>query len=133
MLYAYAESTVPKVTVYLRKGYGGAKQAMCTREMGADQLFVWPGVELAVMGGAGAVGVLYKREIEESDDPDKVRNEKLEEFNERFGGPFDAVKKGYAHAAIAAEDTRIRLIQSLEMLTNKVETRPEKKHGVMPV
>ncbi len=133
MLYAYAESTVPKITVYLRKGYGGAKQAMCTREMGADQVFVWPGVELAVMGGAGAVGVLYKREIEESDEPEKVRREKLEEFNERFSGPFDAVKKSYAHAAIAAEDTRIRLIQSLEMLTNKVESRPEKKHGVMPV
>jgi acetyl-CoA carboxylase carboxyltransferase component len=72
MLYAYAEATVPKITVVLRKGYGGAKQAMCTRELGADQLFVWPGVELAVMGGGGAVNVLYKREIEQSEDPDKT-------------------------------------------------------------
>ena len=71
MLYAYAEATVPKLTVYLRKGYGGAKQAMCTREMGADQVFVWPGVELAVMGGAGAVNVLYRREIEQAADPER--------------------------------------------------------------
>jgi len=71
MLYAYAEATVPKITIVLRKGYGGAKQALCTREMGADQLFVWPGVELAVMGGGGAVNVLFKREIEQSADPAK--------------------------------------------------------------
>ncbi len=133
MLYAYAESTAPKVTVYLRKGYGGAKQAMCTHEMGADQVFVWPGVELAVMGAAGAVGVLYKREIEQAENPDEVRQQKLEEFNERFVGPFEAVAKRYANAAIRPGETRIRLIQSLEMLATKVEDRPKKKHGIMPV
>ncbi|HEU4340295.1 MAG TPA: acyl-CoA carboxylase subunit beta [Candidatus Binatia bacterium] len=133
MLYAYAEATVPKITLILRKGYGGAKQAMCTREMGADQLWVWPGVELAVMGGGGAVNVLYKREIEQSADPEKTRKEKIAEFQERFSGPFEALSKQFAHAAIRPRETRMRLIRSLEVLREKKEERPRKKHGVMPV
>ena len=87
MLYAYAEATVPKITVVLRKGYGGAKQALCTREMGADQLFVWPGVELAVMGGGGAVNILYRSEIEQSPDPEKTRQEKLPSSPSGPAGP----------------------------------------------
>jgi len=133
MLYAYAEATVPKITVILRKGYGGAKQAMCTREMGADQLFVWPGIELAVMGGGGAINVLYRREIEQSADPDKTRLEKLAEFAERFSGPFEALSKQFAQAAIRPAETRKRLIDSLEILREKREDRPRKKHGIMPV
>lgn len=133
MLYAYAEATVPKITVVLRKGYGGAKQALCTREMGADQLFVWPGVELAVMGGSGAVNVLYRREIEQSADPEQTRKDKIAEFQERFSGPFEALAKQFAHAAIRPAETRRRLIQSLEILRNKREERPRKKHGLMPV
>ncbi len=133
MLYAYAEATVPKITVYLRKGYGGAKQAMCTREMGADQVFVWPGVELAVMGAPAAVNVLYRREIEQAADPEAVRQQRIEEFSERFSGPFDALSKSFAHAALRPAETRRRLIQSLRMLANKVEEAPPKKHGVMPV
>src|SRR5262249_42951867 len=127
MLYAYAESTVPKVTVYIRKGYGGAKQAMCTRELGADQLFVWPGVELAVMGGAGAVNVLYKHEIERAENPEEVRRQKIAEFSERFSGPFDAVAKQFAHAAIRPEETRARVISALRVLRRKREERPRKK------
>lgn len=133
MLYAYSEASVPKITLYLRKGYGGAKQAMCTREMGADQLFVWPGVELAVMGAAGAVGVLYKKEIEQSASPEETRRQKLEEFSERFSGPFEAVARQYAHSAVTPGETRMRLIQALEMLATKQEDRPRKKHGLMPV
>jgi acetyl-CoA carboxylase carboxyltransferase component len=133
MLYAYAEATVPKITVVLRKGYGGAKQALCTREMGADQLLVWPGVELAVMGGGGAVNVLFRREIEQSPDPAKTRAEKLAEYEERFSGPFEALAKQFAHAAIRPRETRRRLIRSLEILRTKKEERPRKKHGVMPV
>ena len=133
MLYAYAEATVPKITVVLRKGYGGAKQAMCTREMGADRFFVWPGVELAVMGGEGAVNVLYRREIEQSKDPEKTRREKVEEYAERFSGPFEALSKQFAHAAIRPAETRRRLIQALDILREKKEDRPKKKHGVMPV
>jgi acetyl-CoA carboxylase carboxyltransferase component len=117
----------------LRKGYGGAKQALCTREMGADQLFVWPGVELAVMGGGGAVNVLYRREIEQSADPAKTRGEKIAEFQQRFNGPFEALSKQFAQAAIRPQDTRKRLIQCLEILRNKKEERPKKKHGLMPV
>jgi acetyl-CoA carboxylase carboxyltransferase component len=133
MLYAYAEATVPKITVYVRKGYGGAKQAMCTRELGTDQLLVWPGVELAVMGGAGAVNVLYKREIEQAADPEAVRRQKIAEFSDRFSGPFDAVAKQFAQAAIRPEETRIRLIRALQILRRKQEERPRKKHGIMPV
>ncbi len=133
MLYAYAEATVPKITVVLRKGYGGAKQAMCTREMGADQLLVWPGVELAVMGGGGAVNVLYRREIEQSGDPEQTRKEKLAEYTERFSGPFEALAKQFAHAVVRPAETRRRLIQSLEVLRGKKEERPKKKHDVMPV
>ena len=133
LLYAYAEATVPKITLVLRKGYGGAKQAMCTREMGADQLLLWPGVELAVMGGAGAVNVLYRREIEQSEDPEKIRSEKLEEYHTRFSGPFEALAKQFAHAVIDPKETRKRLIQALEILREKKEERPRKKHGVMPV
>jgi propionyl-CoA carboxylase beta chain len=133
MLYAYAEATVPKITVILRKGYGGAKQAMCTREMGADQLLVWPGVELAVMGGGGAVNVLYKREIDQSADPEKTRREKLAEYAERFSGPFEALSKQFAHGVIRPAETRKRLIQCLTVLRQKTETRPPKKHGLMPV
>lgn len=133
MLYAYSEATVPKITLYLRKGYGGAKQAMCTREMGADRLFVWPGVEMAVMGAAAAVSVLYKKEIEQATDPARMRNEKVEEFSERFSGPFEAVSKSFANAAVKPEQTRICLIQALEVLATKHEERPNKKHGLMPV
>jgi propionyl-CoA carboxylase beta chain len=133
MLYAYAEATVPKITLVLRKGYGGAKQALCTREMGADRLFVWPGVELAVMGGGGAVNVLYRREIEQSNDPEQTRREKIAEFSERFSGPFEALSKQFAQAAVRPRDTRRRLIQALEILRSKKEERPKKKHGLMPV
>jgi methylmalonyl-CoA decarboxylase subunit alpha len=133
MLYAYAEATVPKITIVLRKGYGGAKQALCTREMGADQFFVWPGIELAVMGGGGAVNVLYKREIEQSADPAKTRAEKIADYQDRFSGPFEALSKQFAHAAIRPAETRKRLIQSLEILRHKKEARPRKKHGLMPV
>ena len=133
MLYAYAEATVPKITMVLRKGYGGAKQAMCTREMGADQFFVWPGVELAVMGAEGAVNVLYRKEIEQSPEPEKTRKEKLAAFTERFSGPFEALSKQFAHAVIRPEESRKRLIQALEILREKKEERPQKKHGLMPV
>ena len=133
MLYAYAEATVPKITVYLRKGYGGAKQALCTREMGADQVFVWPGVELAVMGAPAAVNVLYRREIDQAADPEATRQRRIDEFSERFSGPFDALSKSFAHAALQPAQTRQRLVQSLRMLANKAAEQPGKKHGVMPV
>ena len=133
MLYAYSEATVPKVTVYLRKGYGGAKQAMCTRELGADLMLLWPGVELAVMGAEAAVEVLYKRDIEAAADPAAVRKEKVAEFRERFSGPADALSRSFAHAAIEPADTRAVLADALALLETKRVERPRKKHDVMPV
>ena len=133
MLYAYSEATVPKITLYLRKGYGGAKQAMCTRELGADLVLLWPGVELAVMGAEAAVEVLYKREIEAAADPAAVRKEKVAEFRERFSGPGDALAKSFAQASIEPADTRTRLIDALALLEHKRVERPRKKHDVMPV
>jgi acetyl-CoA carboxylase carboxyltransferase component len=133
MLFAYSEATVPKITVYLRKGYGGAKQAMCTRELGADAVLVWPGVELAVMGAEGAVDVLYRREIESAQNPEEVRQQKIAEFNQRFSGPFDALSKQYAQAAIQPRETRARLIRLLRVLAGKQQEPPRKKHSVMPV
>ncbi len=133
MLYAYSEATVPKITVYLRKGYGGAKQAMCTRELGADILLLWPGVELAVMGAAAAVEVLHKREIDAAPDPTAMRQQKTEEFVERFSGPFDALAKQFAHSAIRPAETRRALARALRVLETKRVELPKKKHGVMPV
>ena len=133
MLYAYSEATVPKITVYLRKGYGGAKQAMSTRELGADLVLLWPGVELAVMGAEAAVEVLHRREIEAAADPAAVRQEKVAEFRERFSGPFDALRTGFAHAAVRPAETRARLIDALRTLETKRVERPRKKHDVMPV
>lgn len=133
MLYAYSEATVPKITVYLRKGYGGAKQAMCTRELGADLVLLWPGVQLAVMGAEAAVEVLYKRDIEAATDRAALRAEKVAEFRERFGGPADALAKGFAQAVVEPADTRARLIDALALLATKRVEPPRKKHGVMPV
>jgi methylmalonyl-CoA decarboxylase subunit alpha len=133
MLYAYSEATVPKITLYLRKGYGGAKQAMCTRELGADQVLLWPGVELAVMGAEGAVNVLYRREIDAAEDREAMRRQKIEEFSDRFVGPFEALSKRYANAAIEPAKTRRHLIGCLRLLANKPAGRPRKKHDVMPV
>ena len=110
-----------------------AKQAMCTRELGADQLFVWPGVELAVMGAEGAVNVLYRREIDSAPDPAEMRRQKIAEFSERFSGPFDALAKQFAHAVIRPPETRARIIRALRLLATKREERPRKKHSVMPV
>ncbi len=133
MIFAYAEATVPKISVYLRLGYGGAKHAMGTRELGADQVFVWPGVELAVMGAEAAVDVLYRREIEGAPDPQVARAERAVEFREHFSGPFDALAKQFAHAAIRPAETRMRIIQALGMLAGKREERPAKKHSTMPL
>ena len=133
MLYAYSEATVPKITVYLRKGYGGAKQAMCTRELGADLVLLWPGVELAVMGAEAAVEILYRREIAAAADPALTRGEKIADFRRRFSGPGDALAKSFAQASVEPAETRGHLVRSLALLEGKRVARPRKKHDVMPV
>ncbi|HHY36473.1 MAG TPA: methylmalonyl-CoA carboxyltransferase [Firmicutes bacterium] len=133
MLYAYSEATVPKLTVILRKSYGGAYLAMCSRDLGADQVFAWPNAEIAVMGPEGAANIIFRKEINDSADPQKTRDEKIAEYRERFANPYVAAGRGYVDDVIDPAETRVRLIAALEMLVSKRETRPAKKHGNIPV
>jgi len=124
---------VPKLTVILRKSYGGAYLAMCSRDLGADQVFAWPNAEIAVMGPEGAANIIFRKEINDSADPQKTRDEKIAEYRERFANPYVAAGRGYVDDVIDPAETRVRLIAALEMLVSKRETRPAKKHGNIPV
>lgn len=133
LLYAYSEATVPKLTVIVRKAYGGAYIAMCSRHLGADQVFAWPAAEIAVMGPDGAANIIFKKEMEGSDDPISTRSEKIEEYRNNFANPYQAAARGYIDDVIEPSTTRIKLISALEMLMSKREQRPAKKHGNIPV
>ncbi|MDK2855579.1 MAG: methylmalonyl-CoA decarboxylase subunit alpha [Bacillota bacterium] len=133
MLYAYSEATVPKITVIVRKAYGGAYLAMCSRDLGADQVFAWPGAEIAVMGPEGAANIIFRKEIENSADPQATREEKINEYRERFANPYIAAARGYLDDVIDPAETRPRLACALEALASKRESRPAKKHGNIPV
>ncbi len=133
MLYAYSEATVPKITVITRKAYGGAYIGMCCRSLGADAVFAWPGSEIAVMGAEGAVGIVFKHEIEASANPGKVREEKIREYEARFSGPYFAAEHGFVDDIIPPCETRRRIIQALERAAGKEERRPGKKHGNIPL
>lgn len=133
LLYAYSEATVPKITLIVRKSYGGAYLAMCSRDLGADQVIAWPTAEIAVMGSQGAVNIIFRKEIMKAENPEKVRQEKIEEFKQKFSNPYEAAKRGYVDMVIDPRETRPRLITTLEMLSTKRESRPAKKHGNFPV
>ncbi|PIU25528.1 MAG: methylmalonyl-CoA carboxyltransferase, partial [Candidatus Infernicultor aquiphilus] len=133
LLYAYSEATVPKITLIIRKSYGGAYLAMCSRDLGADQVIAWPTAEIAVMGSQGAANIIFKKEIMKAENPEKVREEKIEEFKQKFSNPYEAAKRGYVDMVIDPRETRPRLITILEMLSTKRESRPAKKHGNFPV
>ncbi|MEZ5360330.1 MAG: acyl-CoA carboxylase subunit beta [Candidatus Zixiibacteriota bacterium] len=133
MLFAYAATTVPKLTVVVRKAYGGAYLAMCAKSMGADTLIAWPTAEIAVMGAEGAVNVLYRKEITEAADPDAERKAKLDEYKEMFANPYFAAARGLVDEIIEPADTRPFLAACLEVLRAKRETRPQKKHGLIPL
>ena len=134
MLYAYSESTVPKVSVVIRKSYGGAIPAMCCHETGADQFFAWPTAEFAMMGAEPAVKILYRKELSEAKDPDALRHEKIREYEEKFCSPYFAASKQYVDAVIRPADTRRMIIKALVMLEDKEqEPRAWKKHGNIPV
>ena len=133
LLYAYSEATVPKITLIIRKSYGGAYLAMCSRDLGADQVIAWPTAEIAVMGSQGAANIIFKKEIMKAENPEKVRQEKIEEFKQKFSNPYEAAKRGYVDMVIDPRETRPRLITILEMLSTKRESRPAKKHGNFPV
>ncbi len=133
LLYAYSEATVPKVTLIVRKSYGGAYLAMCAKDLRADQVIAWPTAEIAVMGSQGAANIIFRKEIAKADDPEKVRQEKIDEFQLKFSNPYEAAKRGYVDMVIDPRETRPRLITTFEMLSTKRETRPAKKHGNFPV
>ena len=133
ILYAYSEATVPKITVILRKAYGGAYIAMCSRHLGADQVFAWPTAEIAVMGPDGAANIIFKKEIDESSDPAATRKEKIAEYKKNFANPYKAAVRGYVDDVIDPEETRPRLARALTMLLGKREQGPARKHGNIPV
>ena len=133
ILYAYSEATVPKLTVILRKAYGGAYIAMCSRHLGADQVFAWPSAEIAVMGPDGAANIIFKREIDEAADPAALRTEKIAEYKVEFANPYKAARRGYVDDVIDPAQTRPRLAAALAMLLGKRERGPSRKHGNMPV
>lgn len=133
LLYAYSEATVPKLTVIVRKDYGGAYIAMCSRHLGADMVLAWPSAEIAVMGPDGAANIIFKKEIDESSDPVATRKDKIEEYKRNFANPYKAAARGYVDDVIDPAHTRARLASALTMLLGKRETRPAKKHGNSPV
>jgi len=133
LLYAYCEATVPKLTVILRKAYGGAYDVMSSKHIRADYNVAWPGAELAVMGAEGAVSIIYRKEIEQAKDPAKVRAKLIEEYNEKFANPYVAAALGYLDDVIEPQETRPRLIRALRALANKRQSVPPKKHGNIPL
>ena len=133
MLYAYSEATVPIVNVITRKAYGGAYLAMCSKDLGADMVFAWPQAEIAVMGPEGAANIIFKRDIENAENPAAARAEKIQDYKDRFATPYIAASRGYVDDVIEPSTTRQRLISAFDMLASKRETRPSKKHGNLPV
>lgn len=133
LLWCYSEATVPKITLVTRKAYGGAYLAMCSRDLGADMVFAWPTAEMAVMGAEGAIGIIYRREIREAEDPEAKREEKVKEYRELLYNPYIAASRGYVDEVIVPQESRPKIIAALELLSTKKETRPWKKHGNIPV
>jgi acetyl-CoA carboxylase carboxyltransferase component len=132
ILYAYSEATVPKITVILRKAYGGAYIAMCSRHLGADFVFAWPTAEVAVMGSEGAANIIFRKEIAAADDPEETRQRKIREYGDKFANPYIAAASGHIDGVIDPVKTRDALIHALEVSREKQAVRPERKHGIPP-
>jgi acetyl-CoA carboxylase carboxyltransferase component len=132
VLYAYSEATVPKLTVILRKAYGGGYIAMGSRHLRADFVFAWPSAEIAVMGPEGAANIIFRKEITTSSDPDATRKQKVEEYKTKFANPYVAASRGYVDAVIEPSETRKFLLHALEVSENKDVPMPQKKHGLPP-
>lgn len=133
MLYAYSEATVPKITIILRKAYGGAYLAMCSSSLRADNVFAWPTAEIAVMGPEGAVNIIYRNEITSAENPAETRTKLTAEYRDKFANPYIACARGYVDDVIDPRDTRKKIIETLEMLLTKEDHRPDKKHGNIPL
>lgn len=133
LLWCYSEATVPKLLLVVRKDYGGSYLAMCSRELGADYSLAWPTAQIAVMGAQGAANIIYRKEITAAEDPVAKRTELVKEYEDLFDNPYCAASRGYIDAVIEPRQTRSRLIDALEILCTKRESRPAKKHGNIPV
>ena len=133
LLYAYASATVPKITIILRKAYGGSYLAMCSQEMGADLVYAWPTAEIAVMGAEGAARILFRKEIEQAADPRQKAAERAQEYRDRFASPYLCAARGYITDVIEPAQTRSLLALALNKLLTKSELRPAKKHGNIPL
>ena len=133
LLFAFAEATVPKLTVITRKAYGGAYCVMSSKHIRTDLNLAWPTAEIAVMGPEGAVNILYKRELEAASDSDQLRKQRIEEFREKLANPFIAASRGFIDEVIQPRTTRPRLIAGLASLDGKRDKNPPKKHGNIPL
>ena len=133
LLWCYSEATVPKLLLVTRKDYGGSYLAMCSKDLGADMAFAWPTAEIAVMGAEGAANIIHRKEIKGAEDPAAKRQEKIVEYDALFANPYQAAQRGYIDAVIRPRETRPRLIDALEAMCSKRETRPPKKHGNIPM
>jgi propionyl-CoA carboxylase beta chain len=133
MLFAYSAATVPKITVITRKAYGGSYLAMCSRDLKADMVFAWPSAEIAVMGAEGAVNVLYRKELAEADDQETKRAQFINDYRERFASPYMAASRGMITDVISPAHTRGVVSLALRNTLTKKETRPPKKHGLIPL
>ncbi|RJL33563.1 acyl-CoA carboxylase subunit beta [Bailinhaonella thermotolerans] len=133
LIYAYAEATVPKVTVITRKAYGGAYDVMGSKHLGGDVNLAWPTAQIAVMGAQGAVNILYRRELAAADDPDALRAQKITEYEDTLANPYIAAERGYLDGVIKPSDTRSHVIRALRALRTKRQTLPPKKHGNIPL
>ena len=133
LLYAYSEATVPKVTLIVRKAYGGAYIAMCSRHLGADMVMAWPQAEIAVMGAEGAANIIFRKDINAAADKNAKRQEKIEEYRNKFSNPYQAAQRGYVDQIINPRDSRPAVISAFAMAASKRENRPKKKHGNIPL
>ncbi len=132
VLYAYSEATVPKITLILRKAYGGGYIAMCSNHLRADFVFAWPTAEIAVMGPEGAANIIFRKEIMQAENPDEARKQKIKEYKKKFANPYVAAAYGYIDAVIEPSESRHFLTHALEISSSKSEERPYKKHGIPP-
>jgi len=133
LLYAFCEATVPKVTVVTRKAYGGAYDVMNSKHIRGDFNYAWPSAEIAVMGPKGAVEIIFKKEIEKAEDPKAELQKKLDEYIEKFANPYIAAERGYIDDVILPGNTKLKLINAFNLLENKVDKNPRKKHGNIPL
>src|SRR5699024_10392550 len=129
LIYAYAEATVPLLTVITRKAYGGAYDVMGSKHLGADMNVAWPTAQIAVMGAEGAVNILHRKALAEAEDPERRRGELVDEYEQTLANPYIAAERGYIDTVIMPHETRTEIIRALRLLRNKRETLPPRKHG----